>query len=889
MSLTPKQQAQKTARADAKRKADEYRQFLPNFTVAKPSGLSIARNGNNLTFSWKLMGPDYGDGQQLQYRFNGSGGGGWISVSIGAKTSSKTITIPVDSYYPSTSTKLTKVEFRVRGNQKAYKKEFSSTVKYVVKVNGKNTVKEVTEKCTITINPTWSEWAEKRFDFTPPPAPSISSTLSDTHTNVTTFNWSVGASDEGSAHFRLVECQQAFVTNSNVTDGASAGKYWWFANTGASGSRVFTEDSTTLATGNSYTRWVRVRSRGVAGDSGWVYAKHVYAQPYQAGNVRVSASVTAAGGFSCRAFWTTSSPAMRPIDKITCQYALAIPEPGLNCPSGASWGTGQSIAFKDGTDSTLFSIDDTLNEDQCLFIRVNTEHDAIYDSNYGKTFGVPVFASAGRLKAPTGLSVEADSDTFRAVVRATNRSGVEDSFLAVLFQWSKEPNKRFVVGIIPAGSDTTTVQCPDWSNLGDISFGVYACVGNYTKQIRSDGADSYSITAYSGRTLMDSPETWDGGQVALPPAHVTAESTNVRGSARVGWDWNWSLATGAEISWSDHEDAWESTDQPSSYEVGNLHKPTWNIANLELGKTWYIRVRFVRDSGDAVSHSTWSRVVSIDLSAPPENPALELSAPYVVEDGEVTASWSFAATDGTMQASAEICVATISGGKITYGRIIARATTEHTLVLNAADLGWESGQTYNLCVKVTSSSGRTSEKWSDPVSVIVVPRLSCEIAQTSLVSGVLTQMPLTVTADAQPDVTYTLAIERAHSYYMERPDESIFEGHEGETVALADSESGNFTITLDDLAGTFDDGAPYRILLTAADKYGQSAEADPLYFVVGWAHQATLPMASAWTDSDATSTGCRRISLRCSTRAPSGVWIMWILSRRSEAMAGTGS
>ena len=844
--MTPKQEAQWAADANAKSKAQEWLFGNAPYTPA-PSGLSITRNGNNLTFSWKLMGDNYGDGQQLQYRFNN---GNWISVAIGTKTTQKAITIPVDSYYPVTGTKLQSVTFRVRGNKKAYKKEFSSTVKYKVKVNGKDTVKEVAGKYTLKLNPTWSDWADKRLVFAPPPAPNVSAALSEDYTNVTTFSWSVNASANGAAFFRQAECQQAFVANSNITDGASIGSWARFATTGTSGSRAFTEDSTTLATGNSYTRWVRVRSRGVAGDSGWVYAKHIYAQPHQASNVRVSASVTPAGGFSCKASWRTTSPVMRPIDKITCQYTLAVPEPGLNCPSGASWGTGQSIAFRDGTDSTLFSIYDTLNEDQCLFIRVNTEHDAIYDSNYGKTFGVPVFASAGRLKAPTGLSVEADSDTYRAVVTATNRSGVEDSFLAVLFQWSKAPNQRFVVGVIPPGEDTTTVQCPNWTNLGDISFGVYAVVGNYRRQTRSDGADSYSITAYSGKSLMTSPEVWDGGQVALAPAHVTAESTNVRGSARVSWDWNWSLATGAEVSWSDHEDAWESTDEPHSYVVGNLHKPTWNIANLELGKTWYIRVRFVRDTGDAVSHSVWSRVAAIDLSAPPENPALELSAPYVVEDGEVTASWSFTATDGAVQASAEICTASISGGKITYGRVIARATTERSLVLNAADLGWESGQTYNLCVKVTSTSGRTSEKWSDPVSVIVVPRLLCSIAGTSLVSGVLTQMPLTVTADAQPDVTYTLAIERAHSYYMERPDESIFEGHEGETVALADSDSGNFTITLDDLAGTFDDGAPYRILLTAADKYGQSAEAVPLYFEVHWAHQATLPMASAWTDSD---------------------------------------
>lgn len=838
-------QAQKEALQKAKDKAAADAQRQNHWTVP-PSGLSITRKGNTITFSWKRMDADYGDGQQLQYRF---GSDGWKSKDIGTGTTSTSITIPVEKYYPTTSKKLTSISFKVRGRRKPYTKTYSATVSYKEK-QGKQTVKkEVTEKVSRTYSMPWSEWSTKTFTLSKPSKPGLSATLSDASTNVTTFGWSVATAAEGGKHFRDIERYTALVKNSNNTDGAKVSGWTARATGGASGSVRMTEDSTTLATGNSYTRWIRVRSRGVAGASDWAYIKHIYAQPYQASNVAVSAKVTAAGGFSCRASWKTTSPKMRPIDNITVQYTLATPETKLSCPSGASWSTGTHVAFKDGTDAAQFSIDDTLNEDQCLFIRVNTEHDAIYDSNYGKTYGVPVFAAAGKLKEPTGLSVEADDTTYRATITATNKSDVEDSFLAVMHKWSKEPNKQFVVGIIPAGSDTVTVQCPNWTGKGTISFGVYACVGTYTRQLRSDGVYVYSIKALPGKALMKSDTTWDGGTVASPPSGLRVEPTDVRGSARVSWNWNWSGATGAEVAWSDHADAWESTDEPSSYVVGNMHTPSWNIADLELGKTWYIRARFVRDAGEGISYSAWSGAVSIDLSVPPENPSLSLSSPFVVVNGTVTASWAFVAADNSRQARAQICLATISGGKVTYGKIIATVTTDQRVVLNAGTLGWEAGKTYNLCVKVTSTSGRTSEKWSDPVSVIVVPPLVCSIAQTSLVDGALTEMPLTVQAAIQSGVVYTLAVERAHSYYMERPDENIFEGHEGETVALMTGD-GNFTIGLSDLVGIIDDGAAYNIILTATDRYGQTAQADPLYFEVHWAHQAITPMADAWTDTD---------------------------------------
>ena len=97
---------------------------------------------------------------------------------------------------------------------------------------------------------------------------------------------------------------------------------------------------------------------------------------------------------------------------------------------------------------------------------------------------------------------------------------------------------------------------------------------------------------------MRSAETvWDGGTVPQAPGNVTASATEIPGTIRVIWDWTWNDANSAEISWSDHPDAWESTDEPSKYSIDHIHAAQWNISGLETGKTWYIRVRLINKVG----------------------------------------------------------------------------------------------------------------------------------------------------------------------------------------------------------------------------------------------------------------------------------------------------
>lgn len=802
----------------------------------KPTGLSIARDGNKFTFSWKIADKDYGNGQQLQYRLSSWKKGVWKSVSIGTATKSKAVTITSSDFYPDKTTKLTEISFKVRGNRKTYK-------------SGKKNV-----------NPGWSDWATKSYTIAAPSNPTVTAALDEVLQNVTTFTWEVSTSAKEAKYFRGIEWQTILVENCEEADGS---KLSWKTSTlgwatgssiNASGSKTVTEDSETIA-GKSFTRWFRIRSRGPAGASDWRYAKHVYSQSYQAKVGSTEAKETEAGGFTCEVVWEASSSASNPIDQTSVQYAITIPNAGLTCPSGASWQDANISKDTTGNDKAVFSVDDTLSVDECLFIRVNTKHDAYV------TYGKPTLSAVGFLKNPSAVSVVTDDDTHRATINATNNSDVSDSFLVVEYMGSSDPEGKFVCGIIPHGSSSVTIQGPDWSGESEIAFGVRAVVGSYEAITRSDGATCYAVI----ERMASQQTVWEGGAVPAAPENVTAAATEIPGTIRVTWDWAWEDANGAEISWSDHEDAWESTDEPSTYTIDHIHAARWNISGLETGMTWFIRIRLLKNTGsDSVTYGPWSDAISIDLSSAPSVPILALSPSTITEDGSVTASWAYSTTDGTQQAYAEIREAEITSEGVEYGDVIAHVQTAQHITINASDAGWQAGETHGLCVRVVSASGRVSDSWSDPVFVIVAEPISAAITNTSLINKAvpdddddgttrtvlsLTEMPLEVTVTGAGAGGETiLTIERADEYHVIRPDDQMLNGHKGEVVAeLVQMGEDPIEIGTGDLTGYLDDGASYLIRAIVKDSFGQSAE-DTVDFEVHWNHQALIPKATVQMD-----------------------------------------
>ena len=266
------------------------------YTTQKPTGMSIKRSGSNFVVTWKIGDKDYSEGQTFQYRI---GNGKWQDVAIGNSTTKKTIAVNASSYFPTTKKLLTAIHVRIRGRRKDFK-------------SGND-----------TINPQVSAWAEKTYDVKIPNKPKLSVALSADYSNVCTFTWTTETGSDKAQWFTKVQCQTALVAKSNITDGSKLPHSVWTTNaaTSANGSVTITEDSSVINQGVAYTRWYRMRAQGPQGNSDWVYAKHVYAVPYQAKNVKAGANATDAGGYLCRATWTTPRAARSPRRKSSTSSA----------------------------------------------------------------------------------------------------------------------------------------------------------------------------------------------------------------------------------------------------------------------------------------------------------------------------------------------------------------------------------------------------------------------------------------------------------------------------------------------------------------------------------------------------------------------------------------
>lgn len=630
---------------------------MANATKA-PTGISISRNGGVYTVSWKIGDKNYKKGQQFQYKINS---GNWVSLSIGTGTTAKAISINLSNYFPSKNSYFSTLSVRIRGKK------------------GKHS---------------WSAWANKTYTNYVPNVPNLSASLDEQQTNKSTFTWSeVTASTDGRPFYH-VRWETILVEESDITDGSKltwdSSQLGWETDAGSSASsKTITEDTSLLADA-SYTRWFRVCGRGARGSSSWRYANHVYARPYQAQIEEANVTNTDAEGMTCYVRWTADQKPSHPIDYTIVQYLITAPNSNLACPSGAQWTDANISADTANSDAARFSIDDVLGKDECLFVRVNTVH----DSNI--TYSEPYLASVGDLKDPTDLSYTPNNTAHTLTsVSVDNNSDVPDSFIVIVYKAGSDPENEIPVGIIAHGASqplVTPVVCPDWSGESAFTIGAYAAVGTYSAN---------TGLGYTVNVKMRSANTiWVGGAVPVAPENVNAVQSAIHGTATVTWDWTWTNATYAQLSWTDHADAWESTDEPEIYTINQARATRWNISGLELGKKWYIAVRLVNGNpeDETAIFGPWSKLTDITLSSVPNVPSIKLSSNVITEGEEITVSWDFISNDGTGQISAEICE--VIDGK--HGKYFLSEDTSISIeedgvtVPNGKEYYTESGGEYTL-------------------------------------------------------------------------------------------------------------------------------------------------------------------------------------------------
>lgn len=813
--------------------------------VKAPSGVTIQRNGNNFIVTWK-KGSSY-SAQNMVYTKNLKWAGRTKVGGVGKNTTSKTITLNLNDYYPKKDFKLTTLT--------AY-------------INGKSGRK-------------WSAYSKKAFNFSVPPKPEIVANHTDEFENRTTFAWDIdwnttGTKDKNTTGAIFTNYQwwtsllkDSELDSDQVTDWQETGTTT--DNADSSDKQI---DETEVFNDNySYTRYFKIVARGPAGDSKPSYAKHVYAFPNPAKNVKAYATKLENGlGYRVSVSWTLDESKSRPVDVLSVEYAVATPQSSyvdeggirkakLSVPDISNWtsvATLKDTTDKNGdVDGAAFIIDGEIPFDNCIFVRVVTQH----DKKLTPSDAVFVAGGYGLLSAPTNLSAVINGSLANLTV--SNDSALTASFVGIYYRDDADPTPQ-LVGVWPSRqASSISIQLPKSGDVNTISLGARTFLANYSPITpAASGVTKYAI---SDQIMASSGIVWDERGVPKPPSKIELSSPRT-GVVRVTWNWTWTSANGVELSWASHDDAWESTEEPQTYVLENTRASAWNVSGLEVG-TWYFRVRLFKVDGDATTYGTYSDIKSIKIASSPPTPVLTLS-PTVVKPGDkVTCYWAFTAADGDEQVQADICEATKDAdGNVTYGTILAKAQNEQYKTFDIPS-SWSAGSTHYLAVRIITASGEESNNWSIPKTIQILEPITASIVSTSLeqktivddeeqsishTEQCLTAMPLSVKAiGAGESGRITYILERAEDYHLYRPDENDFYGYRGETVALiqksatnTDGEDPDYSITINqsDLIGSLDDGARYNLIAIAQDSNGQTAETTTS-FIVKWDHQAVIPSA----------------------------------------------
>ena len=653
------------------------------------------------------------------------------------------------------------------------------------------------------VNGVAGSWVTATYKFVAPNAPVVSkSTLK--------FLWAtntdciVGKGDPNVIDVEYQRVDSTTATQKNVKWGTDASSYNFTDVTGqaASGNVSYTE--------TNYVEWFRCCARGLNGQSAWVYAYHVNAAPYAATGLAATAS-----GKSITLTWKGTATVEHPIDYQQVQYCFATPTSedakGIPvCPNGVTWTVGENNIVSTARKS-IFPITQLPGADKCLFVRVAT----ICES-YTSTSD-PVYVMSGSLISPTLSSVVSNPGTNTTVLTFVDNSACGLTKMAAITSAGK------ILGTVAHGVTTITVAGIPTSK---VLFGIRAFQG---------------LTA-SKPTMKSDDVFLTAGNVPLAPTNVAAVATEREGVAEISWSIPWTDAEGAEISWADHDDAWESTKEPERYEIAQ-RATWWNVAELVSGLTYYFKVR-LKDTSD--TYSPYSSMVSLSFASAPGKPVLTSSA-VAVQPGEAfQLAWTYETTDTTEQAIA-----------IIYDNGTELTRVENNSQRMSITPAWAYGSSHSLTVRTVSRSGVQSAL-SDAVTITVAAQPSISPISSAISSGitngVLTELPIVMEVTGAGDGGQTtIKIERLGDYFVERPNGSVTEGYDGETIyAISYSGEVELTITAEDLVGAFDDGGNYRLSATAQDSVGQKATSY-LDFSVAWTHQAEAPTATVTVNNNLTA------------------------------------
>lgn len=361
----------------------------------------------------------------------------------------------------------------------------------------------------------------------------------------------------------------------------------------------------------------------------------------------------------------------------------------------------------------------------------------------------------------------------------------------------------------------------------------------------------YRYSAPTRVKALESPEpTAADDEIAILSQHAADNGLSV--VVLLGWDADGEDdSTHTELSWASSEDAWRSTEQPSTFDLDDA---TWDegpvthdgttygksatvtIKNLDEGKAYYISARRWQEVGDDVSYGPYCQKVVITPVTAPES--VVLSVPNRIQYGAAARfAWYYDTT--AMQQSWRLMLSDQEGDKVIM---------EGDDPLNSCSVPWErleplipEGGVLDVYVAV-SAGGAEVVSEIETTSVAYAPILEADVP------AVLQAQPLSIGLSCSESTADVSIVVKARGSYGSRPS-GRYSQPEGATV-WSDVVTPNWQLENDTNTATieapskleFRDLASYDVTIVATDRAtGLQSESIVESFAVAWAHQAPAP------------------------------------------------
>lgn len=414
---------------------------------------------------------------------------------------------------------------------------------------------------------------------------------------------------------------------------------------------------------------------------------------------------------------------------------------------------------------------------------------------------------------------------------------------------------------IPAGTSWTTAATisvtDDSLGAGWVPSGfvdIYSSTGQtergthlwYRVRTVRDGVWTTYGKPFEAKALYKAPITAEGSTMEI----VSAESNDSTSVALVlGWPAEADPLTGTELSWSEYEDAWYSTQQPSTYNATWREDPPSGfsypnyakvvIRGLQEGVPYYMKARRYYDPASGTGATSYGKYAYPPEAAYPITPVsmpenVYLTAPEYWPKGKAfEVLWTY---DSEADQTEWVLY---SGSEQKANGNDARGATVYE---PAAD-----EESVTLSVSMSTGSAWTS---SDAVTVVLVDPPVC----TLTVPETLTTQPLSFeVASTVNGCELALSIV-SEGYFYHGPDGNVSLS-QGEVVwtdyntspTWEESEDVYTTgVTVDHIDRFYDKGS-YIVLATLYDPVtGLYSEQVSQEFSVNWSHQAILAGIRTW-------------------------------------------